>query len=109
MTNNARFIDLIEKVIDGPINNCGIYIGNFKVYSFPQLWGSTCLGFGGIGGQAFTLAQTTVIVLEKEKIIYGWVFFDDRPAYRIDNPNIKFFVDIQAQHMEAICGIDKYK
>lgn len=28
---------------------------------FPQAWGSTSLGFGGIGGQAMTSAYTTVI------------------------------------------------
>lgn len=28
---------------------------------FPQMWGSTALGFGGLGGQAMTTAYTTVI------------------------------------------------
>lgn len=37
------------------------YLQEFEFYMFPQAWGSTSLGFGGIGGQAMTSAYTTVI------------------------------------------------
>lgn len=30
-------------------------------YLFPQVWGSTALGYGGIGGQAVTRAHTAVV------------------------------------------------
>ena len=32
-----------------------------RVVVFPQTWGSTALGFGGIGGQAISEAYTTVV------------------------------------------------
>jgi hypothetical protein len=33
-----------------------------RVVSWPQTWGSTACGFGGMGGCMMTTAQTTVIV-----------------------------------------------
>ena len=38
------------------------YIDDFELYTFNQMWGSTALGFGGIGGQAMTQARTYVFV-----------------------------------------------
>jgi|ERR1035437_6107199 hypothetical protein len=35
---------------------------NLSWYSFPQLWGSTACGHGGIGGCAMTSAQTVIVV-----------------------------------------------
>ena len=29
--------------------------------AFPEVWGSTALGFGGVGGQAITTAQTYIV------------------------------------------------
>lgn len=36
-----------------------------SVYSWPQRWPSTACGFGGMAGQAFTTAQTLVVVYEQ--------------------------------------------
>ncbi len=49
-------------------------------YAFPQRWGSTALGFGGIGGQMMTTAQTIVVLaeLKREMVVY----FDGRFAYK---------------------------
>lgn len=69
----------------------------FEVTVFLQTWGSTSLGFGGIGGQAMTSAYTTVI-WEETSGIYG-VFFDKRLAYVIKNPNDLFMVDMQNHRM----------
>lgn len=44
---------------------------------FPQLWPSTALGFGGIGGQAMTTAHTAVIRHGDVCAIY----FGERFAY----------------------------
>lgn len=33
-----------------------------EVYVFPELWSSTALGYGGMGGQAMTTAYTVIIV-----------------------------------------------
>lgn len=60
-----------------------------EVQVFPQVWGSTALGFGGIGGQAMTSAYTTVV----QDFNTGWhsVFFGNRLAYLIFEPNDLFF------------------
>jgi len=77
-----------------------------QVYVFPQLWGSTALGFGGIGGQAMTSAYTTVV----EDFNSGWcgVFFGTKLAYIIKNPNQMFFEDMQKNNMEPISRKGKY-
>lgn len=67
----------------------------FELTVFLQTWGSTCLGFGGIGGQAMTSAYTTVI-WEETRGIYG-VFFDERLGYVIKNPN-QLFMESMEQH-----------
>lgn len=56
---------------------------------FPQIWGSTALGFGGIGGRAMTTAYTTVI--SADNFGYWGVFFGERLAYTVLNPNQTFF------------------
>ena len=48
---------------------------------FPQTWCSTALGFGGIGGQAFTTAYTTVI---EGPAGHRAVYWQGRLAYVID-------------------------
>ena len=48
---------------------------NTSIYSFPQVWSSTALGFGGCGGQAITQAQTTVIEVDTIQAHYAAVFF----------------------------------
>lgn len=72
---------------------------------FMQTWGSTALGFGGIGGQAITSAY--VIVIE----CYGQhaVYFGGRHAYTIDQPNEQFFADVSARRMADVSGaVKKY-
>lgn len=69
----------------------------FEVNVFLQTWGSTCLGFDGIGGQAMTSAYTTVI-WEERTGIYG-VFFDEGLAYVIKNPNDLFMESMNSHRM----------
>ena len=71
---------------------------DLTVYSmFPQTWGSTALGFGGIGGQAITSAY--VCVIESNLVGSYAVYFGGRLAYVIDRPNEKFIEDISKQRM----------
>jgi len=80
---------------------------SFNFTMFNQTWGSTALGFGGWGGSAMTDAYTTVIE-EKTTNIYG-VFFGERFAYYIENPNQVFFNDIKNHNMKLIYEISKYQ
>ena len=79
--------------------------GEVEVYHFPQVWGSTALGFGGIGGQAMTTAYTTVIISEDCAAVY----FAGRLAYKIQSPNEEFMCDLQAHAMASKGEACKYR
>jgi hypothetical protein len=70
------------------------------VAMFPQTWGSTALGFGGIGGAAMSTAYTCVI--ESDLVGGMAVYFGGRFAYKIDRPNQKMMEDISRQCMSAV-------
>jgi hypothetical protein len=72
---------------------------------FPQTWGSTALGFGGIGGQAITTAYTTVV--ESDIDASCCVYFGGRFAYRIEHPNEQFRKDLFEQRMNEVSGARK--
>ena len=71
-----------------------------QVYVFPQIWGSTALGFSGIGGQAMTNAYTTVV--EDINSNYYGVFFGTRMAYIIKDLNQIFFTDMYNHSMKSV-------
>lgn len=68
---------------------------DIEVYCFPQTWGSTALGFGGIGGQAMTTAYTTVVLCCDVAAVY----FGGRLAYVIKNPTRTLWEDLAAHSM----------
>jgi hypothetical protein len=74
-------------------------------YMFPQTWGSTALGFGGIGGAAMTTAYT--IIVQNDQTDQYAVYFGGRHAYSVDRPNGKFFDDVTSQRMKSVseCGV----
>lgn len=76
------------------------YYPEFEMTMFLQTWGDTSLGFGGIGGQAITSAYTTVV----RDIYSGWcgVFFGERLAYKIKDPNEKFNEDVRNWNMRPV-------
>jgi hypothetical protein len=69
---------------------------------FPQMWGSTALGFGGIGGAAMTSAYT-VIVFGCNRTD-ACVYFNGGLAYHIKAPNKQFYDDMAAQSMVQRAG-----
>lgn len=71
---------------------------------FLQAWGSTALGFGGIGGQAITTAYT--IILRSDQADGYCVYFNGRFAYKIDRPNRQFFEDM---HNFNMCEVARAK
>ena len=70
------------------------------VVVFTQMWGSTALGFGGIGGAAMTTAPTIVFRLGDHYAVY----FGGRHAYTLSNPGPKFFSDMAASSMVPVGG-----
>ena len=55
------------------------------VFVFQQLWGSTALGYGGLGGAAMTYAYTVVVSTRSQACVY---FGRGRLAYRVDLANL---------------------
>lgn len=66
------------------------------IETFSQTWGSTALGFGGVGGDALTTASTTVIRIPNDRYV---VFFGSELAYVVENPTKEFFEDLQNRRM----------
>lgn len=73
---------------------------------FVQTWGSTALGFGGIGGSAMTDAYTVVLrsTYNNEYLVY----FNGVFAYKLIKPNKQFFEDIRYKNLEAVYNKQKY-
>lgn len=74
---------------------------------FAQTWSSTALGFGGLGGQAFTDAYT--IVLRSALDGSYCVYFGGRFAYRVNRPNELFFEDVKRMRMEEVKTVVELK
>jgi hypothetical protein len=55
---------------------------DIEVYAmFVETWGSTALGFGGVGGQAMTPAYTTILMADSRYLLIYW---GSRHAYTLD-------------------------
>ena len=82
------------------LKNILLYIKQIKwsVEVFSQVWGSTALGFDGVGGSAMTEAYTTVIVANS---VY-YVYFDGRIAYKVENPTAMFFEDLRNHRLRSV-------
>lgn len=77
-----------------------------EVRAFPQVWGSTALGFKGIGGQMITSAMTTVVSFRDSQDPSLWakayVYFGGRFAYSAHPTNGDFIRDLEGQTMPAV-------
>lgn len=73
---------------------------DFEADVFPQVWGSTALGFGGWGGQAITKAYTTV--MHEIGSDFFCVFFDCGLAYTVFDAKAEFFEDLKNRNLESV-------
>lgn len=81
-------------------------LDDFELHTFEQVWGSTALGFGGIGGQTMTSARTYVFVPVNcnQKC---FVYFAGRFAYAV-NYSQKFMDDVLKGNMASVAMAGKY-
>ena len=82
-------------------------LDDFELHTFEQTWGSTALGFGGVGGQAITSAITYVfipIVINQKCFVY----FAGRFAYAVDYSD-KFMEDVLKCNVASVYESGKYK
>lgn len=69
------------------------------IFVFTETWGSTALGFGGIGGSAMTTTWTHVVSTSDGKY---HIFFDGRHAYSVENPTEEFKHDLGNRFMKSV-------
>ena len=83
-----------------------VSVDDFELHTFEQVWGSTALGFGGIGGQAMTSARTYVFVPMtcNQKCL---VYFAGRFAYKADWCE-NFREDVRNQNMAEVNKAGRY-
>lgn len=81
-------------------------VDDFELHTFEQVWGSTALGFGGIGGQAVTTARTYVFIPVNcnQKC---FVYFGGRFAYAA-NYGPELVEDIRKGALEPVSRAGKY-
>lgn len=83
-----------------------VKVDDFEMITFNQIWGSTALGFGGVGGQAITEARTYVFIpmISGHKCL---VYFGDRFAYKA--PYCEALKeDIRNHQMASVAESGKY-
>lgn len=81
-------------------------VDDFELHTFEQIWGSTALGFGGMGGQAITTARTYVLIprLCNQNC---FVYFNGKFAYAVPYSDI-LMKDIRSQNMASVAKSCKY-
>lgn len=87
--------------------NASPTLDDFELHTFEQTWGSTALGFGGVGGQAMTTAITYVFIPigVNQKC---FVYFAGRFAYAVDYSE-KFMKDVLGCNVASVYESGKYK
>lgn len=81
------------------------YENEVEVKMFLQTWGSTALGFGGIGGSAMTSAYTVAVFGPNGDVV---VYFGGRKAYHIKRPNDNFMSDCAVGNLSDVAGRSRY-
>jgi len=98
--------EVVKELTDQFIEENKSYSDDISYYIFPQIWGSTALGYGGIGGQAITSSHT--IVLYDECLNIVWVSFGGRVAYKIKDPAQCFWEDLYKHELVDTFRHSKY-
>lgn len=106
MTLNMIAIELLTIREDLYARTNGGFTGDAdEIYIFDQVWGSTALGFGGMGGQAMTRAMTYVIIQNYED---AYVYFGSRFAYHC-KATVAFMEDLKNRRMVSVMESGKYE
>ena len=78
-----------------------VYSTDFTIYMFEQTWGSTALGFPGVGGSAMTEA-TTYVLIPKTESICAHVYFGSQFAYKVTGLTQTFMDDLNNHSMASV-------
>jgi len=83
-----------------------------EIVMFPQTWGSTALGYGGMGGAAITSAYTVIVTYHNCSCVY---FGSGRLAYKLDYSTMSseglenVRADIASHNMAEVMKVGRYK
>lgn len=72
-----------------------------RVTMFPQLWGSTATGYGGLGGSAMTWAHTAILEVRGVYLVY---FSRGRLAYWVATPEKADQVRPTQEQFDLFCS-----
>lgn len=92
---------------DGSVSKFRPHEDLVEVYHFPQTWSDTSIGFGGVGGQAFTRAYTTVVIDNETR--YACVYFAGRLAYKVEHVKQVFGEDLRNHSMAGVEKSGRYR
>ena len=112
MAKELLFIDedLSARLLDEARSPDSMFVDrveDFELYVFEQTWGSTALGFGGMGGQMMTSAMTYVLVPISANTDFCFVYFGGTFAYKV--PCCEAVMeDIRHESMEPVSRAGKY-
>jgi hypothetical protein len=80
-----------------------------NVHVFKQMWGSTCLGYGGIGGCAMTTAYTFILHDTKNNYVEVYPGSASRLGYSIEEPTDIFWEDVTKRNIKPnYIPLDEY-
>ena len=79
----------------------------FDIYMFEQTWGSTALGFSGMGGSKMTTETTFVLI--PQYYDYAYVYFGSEFAYKVEKINENFKEDLLKHNMASVMKNGRYK
>lgn len=107
LTEMAKELLIINEDLPWRFNSADTKISDFELHNFNQIWGSTSLGFGGIGGQAITQARTYVFVplIDDEQC---YIYFAGRFAYSAPYCE-RLMNDIKGNCVAAVYEKGRYK
>jgi hypothetical protein len=113
LTQIAKEILIIESDIRFRLNydrsksDYYVSVDDFDMYTFKHTWGTTSLGFSGVGGSAITEARTYVFIprIDNQPCI---VYFAGQFAYAVPYSKV-FMEDVKNHNMEPQYKIYKYK
>ena len=98
--------DDIQYRFDFKKDNRRVTVDDFDLHMFEQTWGSTSLGFGGIGGQAIT-TEFTYVFTPVHCNQNAFVYFGDQFAYEA-NYSDAFVEDLRNRQMRPCREAGRY-
>lgn len=105
LSNDKDFISAFNKACAEAKSKGYLLTPDFDVEVFSQTWSTTATGFdtpNTFSGQAITDAYTTVV---HERITDAYiVFFDNKPCYKVNDPNETFMNDLERHRLKGITG-----